>query len=311
MHTILVAIVAFVAATGCFHQLPAVYSQVITARRSEACLAADVIDQVHADMKTEVQSILHDTVVPELIGRYSNQPQCPCGGLGDWTRIAYLNMTDLTQQCPPNWRLITTPVRGCASSSNALAGCDSATFSSNGLSYSRVCGRINAYQRGSTDAFAAFIAFNTSLEREYIDGVSLTHGPAGSRQHIWSFAAALWENDNSYGSFSNSVCSCTNSNFTWPHQVPSYVGSNYFCATANPGPGFSGGSTIYTDDPLWDGEGCGPANTCCEFNHPPWFCTTLPQPTTDDMEVRVCHDFNDRADFDENNIISLIDIYAM
>ena len=70
------------------------------------CSAADVIDREIAD----IQSILRDTVVPELNRRYSNQPPCPCGGPGQWTRIAYLNMSDPSQQCPTNWNLITTPV---------------------------------------------------------------------------------------------------------------------------------------------------------------------------------------------------------
>jgi hypothetical protein len=42
----------------------------------------------------------------------------------------------------------------------------------------------------------------------------------------------------------------------------------------------------YYDDPLWDGEGCGPISTCCRFNNPPWFSKSLPKPTTDDLEVR-------------------------
>ncbi len=35
--------------------------------------------------------------------------------------------------------------------------------------------------------------------------------------------------------------------------------------------------------------------TCCEFNNPPWFCKQLPQPTTDDIELRLCgnEDTND------------------
>ena len=42
----------------------------------------------------------------------------------------------------------------------------------------------------------------------------------------------------------------------------------------------------YTSDPLWDGEGCGGNSTCCEFNNLPWFYKDLPQPTTDDIELR-------------------------
>ena len=212
-------------------------------------------------------------------------------------------MSDPSQQCPSSWALTTTPVRGCGRLQNAAGTCDSTIFPSGGRSYSRVCGRINAYQKGTPDALQASIGGNVGLEGVYIDGVSLTHGAAGSRQHIWSFAAALHEN-----SYNRAVaCSCTNTNINWPYQVPSFIGDNYFCATGNRGPGF-GLTTVYADDTLWDGEGCGPTNACCEFNNPPWFCNTLPQPTTDNIEVRVCH--NQRSG-DEDLLVSLIDINVM
>ena len=43
-----------------------------------------------------------------------------------------------------------------------------------------------------------------------------------------------------------------------------------------------------TYDLLWDGENCGPYSKCCSFNTPPWFYKSLPQPTNDDLEVRLC-----------------------
>ena len=162
------------------------------------------------------------------------------------------------------------------------------------------------YQHGSNDAFFPSLHGEIpGLEGPYIDGVSLTHGATGSRQHIWSFVAAYYESDPSYENII--VCPCTNTNFNWPYQVHSFVGNNYFCDTGNPGPG---GSTTasYPDDPLWDGEGCGPTSTCCEFNTPPWFCTTLPQPTTDDIEVRMC--LNEPID-NEDLRVEFFDIYVM
>ena len=36
------------------------------------------------------------------------------------------------------------------------------------------------------------------IDGYYVDGVSLTHGGAGSRQHIWTFATGLTEVDTSY-----------------------------------------------------------------------------------------------------------------
>ena len=131
---------------------------------------------------------------------------------------------------------------------------------------------------------------NPGLEGPYIDGVSLTHGPAGSRQHIWSFVSTLYETHPIISvQTSEYVCPCTTSDIVWPFQIPSFVGNNYFCDTGNTGPFFQS-STVYADDPLWDGEGCEFTSTCCEFNNPPWFCMTLPQPTTDDIELRICCD---------------------
>ena len=123
---------------------------------------------------------------------------CSCGGTGGWTRVAYLNMSDPDQQCPSNWNLITTPIRGCGRSSTEHLTCDSVFNPVNSRYYSSVCGRILAYQRGESYAF--FNSINcpgyNNIEFPYVSGISLTHGPAGNRQHIWTFAGALHEHYN-------------------------------------------------------------------------------------------------------------------
>ena len=241
-------------------------------------------------IKEEITPILNDLVY---------QPPCACGGPGQWSRIAFFNMSDPSQQCPSSWNLFTSPVRGCVSSVTTGPLCDSAIFPSNGKLYSRVCGRVNAYQKGSPDGFQPSLIGNPGLEGLYVDGVSLTHGAPGSRQHIWTFVASLYET----GTETIPLCPCT-STASWPHQVPSFIGDNYFCETGNRGDSYSF-DTIYTDDPLWDGSGCGSGSSCCEFNNPPWFCATLPQPTTDDLELRICRN----ADSDnEDIIISFVEI---
>ena len=229
---------------------------------------------------------------------------CSCGGDGGWTRAAYLNMSDPNQQCPSNWRLITTPIRGCGRRASTWQTCDSVTYSVHGRSYSSVCGRILAYQKGLAGAFFWAIQNNLdTIDTAYLDGVSLTHGPAETRQHIWSFVGAYYEQDHSYDT--RLTCPCTNTNIFWPHQVPSFINNDYFCDTGNPGPGLSY-TTYYTNDPLWDGEGCGSISTCCEFNSPPWFCKSLPQPTSDDLEIRNCYANGSGR---EDKLITLIEIY--
>ena len=245
-------------------------------------------------------------VVEKTLQRYysSDGPPCSCGGAGGWTRAVYLNMSDPNQQCPSNWTLITTPVRGCGRRASGIK-CDSVTYSVHGRTYSSVCGRILAYHKGLAGAFYhAITGSYDNTEEAYLDGVSLTHGLAGSRLHIWSFVGAYYEQDPSYRT--DVTCPCTNTAYSWPHQVPSFINNDYFCDTGNPGPGTSR-TIYYINDPLWDGEGCGSTSTCCEFNSPPWFCRSLPQPTSDDLEIRNC--YADGLPI-EDKLITLIDVYV-
>ena len=159
----------------------------------------------------------HQSILEQAKYRLNFPPPCACGGQGEWTRIAYLDMSDLDVDCPPAWNLTMTPIRGCGRSSTDSPSCDSVSFMTNNLSYSHVCGRVTAYQRGSPNAFVESINGNLGLESAYIDGVSLTHGAAGSRQHIWSFVAALYETSPDYEPIHN--CNCTNTNESWPYQA--------------------------------------------------------------------------------------------
>ena len=92
---------------------------------------------------------------------------------------------------------------------------------------------------------------------------------------------------------------------TYTGVVPPFIGQDYFCETGSR-QAFSY-NTFYTDDPLWDGQGCGGTSTCCEFNNPPWFCKQLPQPTTDDIELRLC---SDQSIGDEDTPIEIAEIYV-
>ena len=252
------------------------------------------------------------TCTPDAIGDQLEQtrgflqnliPSCACGESGEWTRVAYVNMEDLSQQCPSSWNLFTSgAVRGCVSSVPP-GSCDSAIFPTNGRNYSHVCGRVTAYQRGFTSAFSSGAYDGEDLDGPYVDGVSLTHGGEGSRQHIWSFAAAQSE----YAYYRH-ICFCTDTREARFNTID-YVGSNYFCDTGNDGlTSVNDPTELYSDDPLWDGEGCGPYNTCCERNNVPWFCTTIP-PTTDDLELRICRNtINNGA---KDIIVSLINISVM
>ena len=202
---------------------------------------------------------------------------------GTWNRVAYLNMSDLTQFCPSGWSTNNSTVRACGRPELKHFSCNSTFFSTHGMEYSQVSGRITGYQYGAPHAFHFSIYYNPGIDNPYIDGVSLTHGAPGSRTHVWSFVNAWTEQ-----SVASTICACMFSNYSeWPYTVPDFVGNNYFCATGRSHHPYNW-YAILSQNPLWDGKGCTGNNTCCQFNHPPWFHRILPAATTDDIEVRIC-----------------------
>ena len=200
-----------------------------------------------------------------------------CGGVtGGWMQVANINMSDTSHTCPPG--LIennTLSVRSCTKSYSP--GCSAAAIDTFGIGYSHVCGKIIGYQYGRPQSF---IPSSHPIDRNYVDGVSLTHG-TNPRQHIWTFAAAIDEE-----LFYTGQCSCVNTCNTRQPRIPSWVGNDYFCDTGAAQIATVG--TFYRDDPLWDGEGCGEYNTCCSFNTPPWFSKQLSNATTDNIDLRIC-----------------------
>ena len=240
-----------------------------------------------------------------LLEEISRTIPCSCGGAG-WTRVAYLDMSDPQQTCPSNWTLNTSPVRGCGRSSTDYTTCDSVVYPLNSRSYSSVCGKIIAYHSNFSFGFqSAWNTRNFSIEESFVSGVSITHGPPGARQHVWTFVGALTEIIRHPPHVTHN-CPCSNTNVTWTYEISSFIGNDYFCDTGNRGPGYNS-SAFYLNDPLWNGEGCGSTSSCCEFNFPPWFCKSLPQPTTDDLEIRLCAQ---QVYSYENKIISLMEVFV-
>lgn len=221
-----------------------------------------------------------------------------CGSTGGWMRVAYLDMTDPSQQCPPGFRLITNPKRLCQRAT--APGCTSITVATQGVQYCKVCGRVTGYQSASTDAFwPYYLQRSVTLDDVYTDGISITHGQS-PRKHIWTFASAEYEIAANFAS-----CPCSRTDTAYTGVVPPFIGNDYFCDTGAP-EGWQFG-VLYSDNPLWDGSGCGPTSSCCTFNSPPWFCKQLPQPTTDNIEVRVC---TNQAQSDEDVLIEQIELYV-
>ena len=138
-----------------------------------------------------------------------------CGSGGGWTRLAYLNMSDATQNCPSGFRLYEeNNITACGRPVTSSGSCASVQFPSYGISYSQVCGRVTGYQYGLTDGVQSG---NTNINSPYVDGVSITRG--SPRKHVWTLMAGSSDSDG--------VCPCSTASNV---QVQSFIGNDYFCA---------------------------------------------------------------------------------
>ena len=217
-----------------------------------------------------------------------------CGSRGGWTRLAYLNMSNATQNCPSGFRLYQSGgVRACGRSGLG-SSCVSVQFPSNGISYSQICGRVVGYQYRSTDAIDDY---HNDINSWYVDGVSITRG--SPRQHVWTLMAGFSElNVHSWS------CPCNTGSTV---SVVPFIGNTYFCESGNNASGTS--SILYTSDSLWDGKNCGSDEApCCSAPGLPWFHRDYgTNTTTDYIELRVC---GDQGTVNEDSPVSFYEIYV-
>ena len=199
-----------------------------------------------------------------------------CAGVGGgWRRIVNINIS-AGDDCPGEWRKATqSGVSFCRVATDSTTHtCSSANFSTNGISYQRVCGRARGYQKGHTLGFYTG-SRNASIDY-YVNGLSITYNN-NPRQHIWAFASGSSEIRYNGGN-----CPCAIRAGTFP---PPFVTNNYYCETASLDA--IDYNKFYFDDTLWDGKGCR-GGTCCDNTTQPWFYRQLNQTTQDDIEVRIC-----------------------
>ena len=102
-----------------------------------------------------------------------------CNGIsGQWRRVAFLDTTSQTNiECPGCLKATTNPP-SCRIFGNSPT-CSSAFFSSGGLPYSQVCGRIYGKYSLTPDAFDTFHGGrhgSPTIDDNYVDGVSLSYG---------------------------------------------------------------------------------------------------------------------------------------
>ncbi len=237
-----------------------------------------------------------------------------CGSDEGWTRIAYLDTSDSTVDCPDGFQLYeSSGVRACGRATGGPS-CESVKFDTNGVSYSEVCGRVIGYQYASPNAVHSEddvvhnnIDSHNDINSFYVDGVSITQGYP--RKHVWTLMAGL--SDEHYFEHYNESLNCPCNDPPPPsglvQSAQDFIGDDWFCESGNHGTGWS--YTLYADDPLWDGDGCGSQELPCCSTHPtlPWFHKTFNSTTTDYIELRVC---GDQSPGNEDTPIALYEIYV-
>ena len=138
-----------------------------------------------------------------------------CAGVGGgWRRIVNINIS-AGDDCPGEWRKATqSGISFCRVASDGGFTCSSANFSTNGISYQRVCGRARGYQKGRTYAFfGGHHWYNRTIDEDYVEGLSITYS-SSPRQHIWTYATGSGERENRPW---NCPCTVSNANhlFCW------------------------------------------------------------------------------------------------
>ena len=222
-----------------------------------------------------------------------------CGGEGGWMRVAYLNITDPSSQCPVGYRIETANNKSFCIRNTTNGGCSPILAESFGLNYSKVCGYVRGYAYSTMDCFHSG---NRMLDGNYVDGVSITYGTPPT--HLWTYAAGLQENPSNDYPVLNCPCN------TQPGLAPpSFVGSNYYCESGSLNhPAIDQPIVWLTNDPLWDGMQCGgDEGPCCNPTGLPWFIRNISTNTTATIKVRVCLDeiFNN-----ENIGIDRLELYV-
>ena len=195
---------------------------------------------------------------------------------GGWRRIVNIDIS-AGDDCPGEWRKATqSGVSFCRVARDGWFSYSSASFSTNGINYQRVCGRARGYQKGDTLAlYGSRPVYNKTIDEAYVDGLSITYS-SNPRQHIWTFASGHGER-----AHNKLNCPCS---FNGSYSPSSFVGNNYYCESASWYPYHY--NTYFFNDTLWDGAGC--IDNCCDDTTQPWFYRQLNQITQDDIEARIC-----------------------
>ena len=198
------------------------------------------------DPTTPSGNYLIRTATGGAIQVYCQMSTTKCGDItGGWTRVAYIDMTDPLQTCPENLTFTIQSSKRMCRAARVDNGCNSVTFPTHMLPYTKVCGRVRGYHYGIQEGFLDYhVRGQTTVDGYYVDGLSITYGHL--RSHIWTFAAGHSKDANEGRNCPRAV--------PYPGEAaPPFIGENYFCESGSTGPRQI---RWYLDDPLWDSQGC-------------------------------------------------------
>ena len=234
-----------------------------------------------------------------IVSVYCDMEGSNCDGNGGWMRVGYINMTEPGATCPTGLYEYTYGSKAFCDKSQSLAnGCNSAFFSTFGLSYNKVCGQASAYQYGFPDGIYPNNGGSSSIDGAYVDGISITHG--NPRHHIWTYAVGNFADVNNH----EGSCPC-NTGYTLT--LPSYVGNDWYCESGATQSIIATGK-FFPNDILWDGKQCvGNEAPCCTSPKLPWFINTLQLSTTNNIEMRIC---SSEGYPDEATAVNTVEIYV-
>ena len=227
----------------------------------------------------------------------------PCGGTPGWRRVAYFNFSDTRYLCPAGWRLHQEPTRACGRASHEELTCDSVFFPVDGGPYTQICGHVLGYQFGVTAAFYASVVNKTiTIDDSYVTGVSITYG--NLRQHVWTYAVGRFEGSYYYNRYVFQICPCEHIRDI---RIPDFVGAYWYCESGDNTFYGQSGYNLFSDDLLWDGEGCRISNTCCQFEGPVYFTRTVHEAVNDPIEIRICNYYTSQY---SDVLISHLELYV-
>ena len=235
--------------------------------RASECSLCGAIKSTLSNSPTGYYTVVSDDGLVHQV--YCNMGTL-CGSDGSWTRVAYLDMSDIARQCPDARRLYEQDgVRACGRPAGG-ASCPSLRFTTSG-NYIEVCGRVIGYQYGYAGGINPYGHGSTyKLDQTYVDGISLTR--ESPHQHIWTFITTHNEECDGLSSDNRHSYPCV-----MPDSVasllPSFLGDDWFCESGSSGT--TVGGVFYNSDRLWDGEQCGSHEPCCNTTGQPWFHKTL------------------------------------